>query len=83
MNASTANAFLFSLGLALAALGHMHAERLPDPAEVLEEMLPEPVQIQGNRAPFKAQAGGIEYTVRPRYRYVLTGVVVSRHDTSA
>jgi hypothetical protein len=69
--------------LVLIGGGLWMRDRLPGPEAVLPGVLPEPIQEPRPEAPFAVSAGGVDYTVRPLYRYELRGMVVSRHDTSA
>lgn len=79
----TLQSLLLAAGLALVAGGLWMRDRLPGPEAVMPLSLPEPVQQPESRPPFPVSAGGVDYVVRPLYRYELRGMVVSRHDTSA
>ncbi|MFT3734796.1 MAG: hypothetical protein QM776_07200 [Rhodocyclaceae bacterium] len=67
-----------SLALLLTSL--WLSEALPPPAELDAALLREPVQRLANERAFDTTVGGITYTVKPLYRYEITGLVVSRHD---
>lgn len=73
--------FFGSLALLLACF--WLSERLPPPGAIREELLSEPAQVEFQSAVFKTSAGGIEYSVQPRFTYDLYGLVVSRHDSAA
>jgi len=73
--------FVGSLVLLLTAL--WLSEALPDPKDVREELLADPVQRVRNAPAFTTRVGGVEYSVQPRFTYDLYGLVVSRHDAAA
>jgi hypothetical protein len=77
------NGLLFAASLAAVAAGLWQRDRLPPPERIVEAALVAPEQSGTDEAPFRVSAGGVEYTVVPRHRYELRGLVVSRHDTSA
>lgn len=58
-------------------------EALPEARAVREELLSDPVQRARQMPAFSTNAGGVEYSVQPRFTYDLYGLVVSRHDTSS
>ena len=71
-----------SLSVLIAAQWVRHA--LPEAAKIAPQLLEEPIQEPLSTAsskPFQVQAGGVEYTINPLYRYDLRGVVVSMHDS--
>lgn len=74
--AMTAAALLFALSRVLM-------DRFPGPDALLPERVPAPVQLDAAREPFSVQAGGVVYTVSPRFSYDLRGMVVSHHDCGA
>jgi hypothetical protein len=67
--------------LLLLILALWRGDALPRPAELQPALLDEPVQVQVQKAAFKAVSGGVSYTVQPLYEYELSGLVVSKHDT--
>ncbi len=69
-------------GLLLLAASLWNREALPPPLNIHPDVLGEPEQVELRRAPFDATVQGITYKVQPLYRYELTGLVVSRHDTA-
>lgn len=72
---------LAAASLALLLASCWQAESLPPPAQLNEALLAPPQQIPVHQAPFQTRVGEVDYTVRPLYRYELTGLVVSRHDS--
>jgi len=74
---------LLGLGLAAAAAGWWFEDALPGPETIHPRLLAEPLQSAVEAPMFKATVHGIEYIVRPRYSYDISGLVVSRHDTDA
>lgn len=58
-------------------------DRLPERGRLLESLMQEPEQHDTAEPPFRTAVGGIEYTVKPLYRYRLRGLVVSRHHADA
>ena len=71
---------LFGVTLLLFSFSLWMGDTLPRPQSILPAALPDPIQIESNAPPFEVSAGGIRYTVKPLYRYELTGLVVSQHD---
>jgi hypothetical protein len=75
---------LLMLAGLLAVGGSLHMrDRLPGPAGLLSEIQAEPIQEAEQRQPFRHRVGEVEYTVKPLFRYQLSGLVVSRHDAGA
>lgn len=74
---------LLAASLSLIAAGLWGTRALPERHSVAAAALPEPEQTAVAKAPFVVTASGIDYTIRPLYRYTLRGMVVSRHDTSS
>ena len=74
---------LIALSLSAIALSLWLRDTLPDRHAMVVQMQMAPQQSPVTRAAFDVQAGGIDYRVEPRFDYVLRGLVVSRHDTSA
>jgi hypothetical protein len=70
-------------GLLLLVLGLWKQNDLPDAINYARELLQEPEQVAVQQAPFQKTVGGITYTIYPRYRYTLNGMVVSLHDTGS
>jgi hypothetical protein len=68
--------------LALLLTSCWKAESLPPPTVLRPELLQEPEQVAVRERAFQTQVGEVEYTVQPLYRYELTGLVVSRHDST-
>lgn len=74
---------LFWGGLLLLIAAAWRRDDLP-PADALEASLRrDPDQLATEAAPFRTTVGDVAYTVTPRNRYDLTGLVVSMHDTGA
>jgi hypothetical protein len=74
---------LAAASLALLLGSCWKAESLPPQAGLNPVLLEEPLQGPVRKPGFQTRAGGIEYTVQPLYRYELSGLVVSRHDSKA
>jgi hypothetical protein len=73
--------FLMFSGLVLLLAALWKDGSLP-PAQLLrQELLDDPRQMVVSRPAFVAQAGGVDYSVQPLYRYDLHGLIVSRHDS--
>ncbi len=71
------------LSLAVAVLAWFKREALPAPAQLSTELLRDPVQEQVRATPKQTTVGGVQYTIKPLYRYELWGLVVSRHDAKS
>ncbi len=69
------------IGLASVACGWWFEGRLPAPEALNPQVLTEPVQVALEAQPFHTAVEGREYLVRPRYRYDISGLVVSLHDS--
>lgn len=69
---------IFGLVLWLGAL--WKTGELPMTQAVQAELLDEPVQIEVSRPPIEVAVGGIDYQVKPLYKYELYGMVVSKHN---
>jgi len=69
--------------LLLAVAAWRNGEALPPPDELFPQLQEEPAQTAVSRPPFEATVGDITYTVRPLYRYDISGLVVSLHDSTA
>ncbi len=66
------------------AAGLWADDELPPPERLVEAVRAEPQQTPpSSAAAFQAHAGGVDYKVRPRADYDITGLVVSLHDTRA
>jgi hypothetical protein len=65
-----------SLGLGLVFDGH-----LPARATLLPELSTEPLQRTIAMPAFDAHAGNVDYRIAPVADYLITGLVVSRHDS--
>jgi hypothetical protein len=74
---------LLLLSLVCLAAGMYQRQFLPKAAAIVPQALSEPRQTQTSASSFIAPVKGIDYTVKPLANYEITGVVVSRHDTSA
>lgn len=74
---------LAAASLALLLASCWKAESLPTPTGLRADLLDEPGQVPVRQQPFQTRVGEVEYTVQPLYRYELTGLVVSRHDSHA
>ncbi len=74
---------LFLLGLVCLAFGVYLRQLLPAANSIQPQALEEPRQTTTKSPSFIAPLKGIDYTVKPMANYDITGVVVSRHDTSA
>jgi hypothetical protein len=73
---------VFLIGLVLLGVGIYQRQLMPDYQTVLASTLKEPIQTNAAKAPFKVTVKGVEYTIKPLADYEITGVIVSRHDTS-
>lgn len=74
---------LMLVSLALLGASLWLREALPPPDALDESLLQEPLQTPIVKPPFQTDVGGITYTVKPLYRYELTGLVVSGHDAGS
>ena len=74
---------VFLIGLVLLGVGVYQRQLMPDYQTVLPSSLKEPLQTNTSKSPFKVTVKGVEYTIKPVADYEITGVIVSRHDTSA
>src|SRR5262245_8256604 len=77
-----------ALGLAFALVVASYlswrAIPLPDPGRVAEPIkLGQPIQVDSAAPPFAAPIGRVTYTITPRARYEVAGVVVSYHRGDA
>jgi hypothetical protein len=72
---------LAAASLALLLTSCWKAESLPPPTLLRPVLLDEPLQLAVHQPAFQTRIGEVEYTVQPLYRYELTGLVVSRHDS--
>jgi hypothetical protein len=71
---------VFLFALVVAAVSFWFKDKLPPPKDlyVLQEVTQEPIQRASNKASFTAEQSGIEYEIRPKYKYELWGLVVSK-----
>jgi hypothetical protein len=69
-------------GLIVLGCGIYLRQIMPNPSAVVAEALAEPKQTKPTKPVFQVVANGIEYTVKPVADYDISGVIVSRHDTS-
>jgi hypothetical protein len=69
-------------GLVLLGCGVYLRQIMPNTSAVLPETLNEPKQSNPTKSAFKVVVNNIEYTVKPVADYDISGVIVSRHDTS-
>jgi len=69
--------------LALIPLSLWHRGDMPAAAKVLPSLDEAPRQTATNAAPFDISARGQRYTITPRFKYELDGMVVSTHDSSS
>lgn len=74
--------YLILASLALLAVALWRKDMLPPPERISEVLADAPSQAETTERPFRIAVQGVDYTVVPRYRYELTGLVVSMHDTS-
>ncbi len=58
-------------------------DRLPERDGLVSALDAEPLQQPSTEAPFTVRAGERRYRVSPLFRYELSGLVVSRHDSAA
>lgn len=72
---------LLSGSLILLIVSLWQIDSLPEQQLLQPELLGEPEQAQTRQAPFQTTVKDITYTIRPRYTYDLSGLVVSMHDT--
>ena len=72
---------LLAGSLALLAVALWQKDALPDRQLLQPDLLGEPEQVQVRKQPFETTVQGITYTIRPKYTYDLSGLVVSMHDT--
>ena len=72
--------WLMIFGLILWLVALWKASELPVAQAVQAELLDEPVQVEISRAPIEVAVGGIDYQVKPLYKYDLYGMVVSKHN---
>jgi hypothetical protein len=70
-------------GLLLLLASLWRRDLLPPPEALQAAVREEPLQQPTALAPFETTAGGITYTIKPVFSYDISGLVVSRHDTSA
>lgn len=73
--------YLAAASFALLLTSCWKAETLPEPARLRSDLREEPLQTPVRQSAFQTRVGEIEYTVQPLYRYELSGLVVSRHDS--
>jgi len=69
--------------LVLIPLSLWHRGDMPAAANILPSLDEAPRQTATNAAPFDISAKGLRYTITPRFKYELTGMVVSTHDSSS
>jgi hypothetical protein len=69
--------------LALIPLSLWHRGDMPSAAKVLPSLDDAPRQTATNKAPFEIGARGMRYTVTPRFKYELNGMLVSMHDAGS
>src|SRR5262249_11691169 len=67
--------------LLLAAVSFFMKDSLPPAAGLRQELLEEPRQVAGKKAPLDTTVNGAQYASQPRYTYDLYGLVVSAHDS--
>ena len=72
--------WLMIFGLILWLVALWKASELPVAQAVQAELLDEPVQMEVSRQAIEVAVGGIDYQVRPLYKYDLYGMVVSKHN---
>ncbi|WP_077002595.1 hypothetical protein [Variovorax sp. KK3] len=70
-------------GLAALAIGFLLEGRLPARQTLLPALHADPAQTMVERPAFMVRAGGVDYRIAPLADYDITGLVVSRHDTSS
>lgn len=70
------------LSVALLLAGWWWGDALPPVADLHPAVLTEPQQTGTQRGPFQVRAQRIDYSVTPVQDYAISGLVVSRHDTS-
>ena len=71
----------FWLSVVLTLVSWWRRDELPAPDALLPATHIEPLQTEAARTPFTTKVGETTYHIRPVYRYELTGLVVSAHDT--
>jgi hypothetical protein len=78
----TINALVFYASCILLVSSCWQRNEFPAGMPLANGMMEEPEQRTTDEPSFKASLNGVEYTVAPRYRYDLTGLVVSyeHHD---
>jgi hypothetical protein len=69
---------LTSVVLLLVSVWRSHV--LPERSRLQSSLQEEPVQREIRVQAFQVSAGGVVYTVQPRYEYDLYGLVVSKHN---
>jgi len=67
--------------LLVAALAWWMQDVLPPPAQLRAELHGEPKQLRAGRQPFKVSVNGVDYSIRPRYSYDISALVVSLHHS--
>ena len=72
--------WLLIFGSILWLVALWKTSELPMAQAVQAELLDEPVQVEISRAPIEVAVGGIDYQVKPLYKYDLYGMVVSKHN---
>lgn len=72
--------WLLIFGLILFAGAYWKANELPPPQALQAQLLDEPAQFEVSKAPIRATVGGIDYQIKPLYKYDLYGMVVSKHN---
>ncbi len=72
---------LFAASALLLVASYFQKDKLPDSAEMLEQLKFDPVQSEMNAAPFDIQKKDVTFTVTPLFAYELSGLVVSYHHS--
>ena len=72
------NRWIFYSSLTTLILAFMFRDNFPQPAERQYPPLTTPSQSQSSEPAFQTTYASVNYSVKPRYDYELTGVVVSR-----
>lgn len=73
---------VFCVGVVMLLVSAWRRDDLPPAAALSPASRHDPLQTDVDRAPFEVTSGDVTYRVRPLYRYELTGLVVSMHDTA-
>ena len=67
------------IAILLFLVSFFQKNRLPDKGEIAEQLYQEPIQTTIDISEFKANKGGIVYTIKPLYNYELYGLIISQH----